>query len=240
MHQLKQRIASALIIAGALSIPHAAQAATRTFTLTDFDTIRLDAPIAVAVQARPSTTARGEGDADLLQRIDLTVQARVLTIRLKSSPFGGGRMATGATARLFLTAPALRRARLSGSGTLAIDGLKAQSAELVSAGSGMVSVANLASDTLVVTLQGSGAIRLAGKTARATVQSSGSGVIDAPKLTVTDLDLTAEGAGTVTLLATRAAKVTAIGPAAVTVDGHPACTVHHAGSGPVLCGGKDF
>jgi hypothetical protein len=240
VQNLKRLMLPTLMLSGGLLIPGAAQAATRTFTVTDFDTIRLEAPIAVAVQAQRSTTARGEGDADLLQRIDLNVQGRVLTIRLKSSPFQGRRADATSSARLFLTAPALRRARLSGSGTLAIDGMKAQSAEIASSGSGMVSVANLTSDTLLVTQQGSGALRISGRTANATVQLAGSGAIDAAALTVTDLDVSAQGAGAVQALATRSAKVVAIGPVAVTVGGQPACTVRHAGSGPVICGGKDF
>jgi hypothetical protein len=34
--------------------------------------------------------------------------------------------------------------------------------------------------------------------------------------------------------------VTAIGPATVSVDGHPACTVRHAGGGTVSCGGEGY
>jgi hypothetical protein len=217
----------------------AAQAATRTYIVTDFDSVRVEAPIAVAVQTRRGVTARAEGDADLLERIDLSVSSRVLTVRLKRSPFEGNRD-EGAAARLFLTVPALRSAQLSGSGTLAIEGFAAQNARIVAAGSGMLSAAGVNGDTLSVLQQGSGAVRLSGKAGKATIQLSGSGSIDTGALTAPDIEVTAEGAGSVKALATRSAKIVAIGPASVTVDGHPACTVRHAGSGPVICAGEDY
>lgn len=240
MHILN-RLTLPVVLAG-LSLSVAAQAATRTFTVTDFDTIRLDAPIAVAVavETRRGTTARGEGDADLLQRIDLSVSGRILTIRLKPSPFEGRRRDAGQAARLFLTVPALRRAQLSGAGTLAIDGMNARAAEIVAAGSGVLAVANFSGDTLSIMQQGSGAAQLSGKVAKAVVQFSGSGALDMSALIASDLEVTAQGTATVKALATRSAKVVAIGPATVAIDGHPACTVRHAGSGSVTCGGQGF
>jgi len=237
---LNRLVLAALLPSAGLLLAPAAQAATRSYIVTDFDSVRLEAPIAVAVQAGRSVTARGEGDAALLARLDLSVSGRVLTIRLKPAPFEGRRTDETAATRLFLTAPALRRAQLSGSGALVVNGMRAQNAEVVSAGSGMLSVANIASDALTVRQQGAGSLRLAGRAGNLTLQNSGSGTIEAATLTAADLDITAEGAGTVHALATRAAKVTAIGAATVTVDGHPACSVRHAGGGTVNCGGRSF
>ncbi len=242
MHHLTRRALAVLPPIASLFflLPGAAQAATRTYIITDFDSVRVEAPIAVAVQTRRGVTARGEGDADLLERLSLTVSARVLTVRLKPSPFEGRRTGAGATVRLFLTAPALRGASLAGSGTLAIEGMAALNARVASSGSGSLSVAGIAADTLAVVQQGAGALRLAGKAGKGAVQLLGSGVIDASALTVADLDVNAEGAGSVAALATRSAKIVAVGAASVTVEGHPACTVRHAGSGTVSCSGADF
>lgn len=240
MHHLTRCVLPALSAGIALMSCGAAQAASRTYIVTDFDSIRLEAPIAVALETRRGVTARGEGDVDLLQRIDLVVSARVLTIRLKPSPFGGRRTDAGASARLFLTVPALRRAQLAGPGSLAIQGMVAQNAQIVATGSGSLSASGVDGDVLNVVQQGSGALRVSGKARKAIVQLSGSGAIDGAALTAADLEVTAEGSGTVQTVATRSAKVVAIGAAAVTIDGTPACTVRHAGSGPVRCGPEDF
>lgn len=241
MHHLKRRALAALLPAGSLLLlPGAAQAATRTYIVTDFDSVRIEAPIAVGIETKRGVTARGDGDADFLERLDLKVSARVLTVRLKPSPFEGRRSDVGATARLFLTVPSLRSAQLAGSGTLAIEGMKALDARIVSVGSGALSVAGIDADALTVLQQGSGTLRLTGKAGKTVMQLSGSGAIDSAKLTVADLEVNAEGAGSVRTLATRSAKVVAVGAASVTVEGHPACTVRHAGSGTVNCSGEDF
>jgi hypothetical protein len=225
-----------------LGLAASAQGATRTYIVTDYDTLRVDAPISVSVQTKRGATARAEGDADMLQRIDLSVSARVLTVRLKPSPFEGrrndGRTAT--STRLFLTVPALRRVQLSGAGSLAIEGMAAQRAEIAAAGSGALRVNGLAGDNVAVLQQGSGAVSLAGRAGKATVQFSGSGAIDAGALVTADLEVTAEGSGVVKAQATRAAKIVATGPASVTVEGKAACTVRHVGSGSVTCGGESF
>lgn len=240
MFYLNRLASVVLALSAGIALAPAAQAASRSYIVTDFDSVRLEAPIAVAVQAGRGTTARGEGDAGLLERLDLRVSGRVLTIRLKPAPFEGRRLDDAAAARLFLTAPVLRSAQLSGAGTLVVNGMRGQNAEIVSSGSGMLSVASIASDGLVVRQQGAGTVRLAGRTSRLALRNSGSGAIEAATLTAADLEVTAEGTGTIRALATRAARVTAIGPTTVTVDGHPACTVRHAGSGTVLCGGRSF
>lgn len=235
------RIGTGLVaaLAGVALVPSAGQAATRSYIVTDFDSVRLEAPIAVAVQNKRGVSARGEGDRDLLERIDLVVSGRVLTIRLKPSPFGGRSAASG-TARLFLSAPTLRRLHLAGAGTLAADGLDAPQGEIVATGSGTLNIRNISSENLTVGLMGSGVMALAGRSRKAVMRLSGPGALDAATLSVADLDLTAEGPATAKAQATRAARIVAIGPGNVSVEGRAACTVRHAGSGTVTCGGASF
>ncbi len=240
MHDLKICAASAALLAGAaMLLAGAAQGATRNYIVTDFDSIRVEAPIAVGVQTKRGVTARAEGDAALIGRIDLTVSSRVLIVRLKPSAFEG-RSGEEGTARLYLTAPSLRRAQLSGSGTLAIEGMSGQTTQIIASGSGALSAAGIDGDNLTVLQQGSGAMKLTGKARKAIVQLSGSGSIDGTAFTAADIEVTAEGAGAVKALATRSAKVVAVGPASVSVEGNPACTVRHTGSGTVSCGRKEF
>jgi hypothetical protein len=216
-----------------------AQATTRSYIVTDFDTVRLEAPIAVTVTTNRGVTARGEGDMAVLEETELTVSGNVLTIRVKKSPFETRHGANAGVAQLFLTVPALRRIQLSGAGSITVQGMRAQHPEIFSAGSGALNVTGLDGDVLAVSQMGSGAMQFEGKAAKAVVQLSGSGSIDATKLVTADLEVTAQGSGLVQSQATRSAKVTALGAASVTVDGHPACTVNQTGSGRVVCVGKE-
>jgi hypothetical protein len=243
VQDLNGRVVSAIVaLAGAcLLLPEAASAANRSFIVTDFDSIRVEAPIAVAVATRRGVTARGEGDAAMLDRIELRVSGRILTVRLKASPFEGSHdNGSGAPLRLFLTVPALRSAQLAGSGMLAVQGMRGERAEIVAAGSGSLVVTDIASGTLAVGQMGAGQLRLSGKAGTAIMRLTGSGEVNATGLDVADLDITAEGSGTAQALATRSARIVAIGPANIQVDGQPACTVRHAGSGTVMCGDKRF
>jgi hypothetical protein len=220
--------------------PAGAVAATRSYIVTDFDSLRLDAPIEVAVETGRGISARGDGDREALDRIDLTVSARVLTIRLKPSSYEGRRTGAGPVTRLVLTVPALRRIQFAGAGGLHVKGLDRGNAEIVAAGSGRLSVTGVDSDVLTVSQFGSGSVALAGKAKSVVLRISGAGVVDAGALDASDLDLRLDGPASVTAKAQRAARIVAVGPGSVTVAGRGACTVNHAGSGTVQCGGASY
>lgn len=217
-----------------------AQAATRGFIVTDFDSLNLEGPIDVTIETGRGVSARGEGDADLLERLDLSVSARVLTIRLKRSPFESRRETTSGPLRLILTAPTMRRLQLAGSGSIKARGLDKLRAEVMSAGSGSIAVSGIASDTLSVVQIGSGAMALAGTAKSLTVRVSGSGSLDAKALSAADLNLTSDGSASVELAAARMAKIVAVGPGSVAVTGKATCTVRQSGSGAVRCGGRSY
>ncbi len=215
-------------------------AGTRSYIVTDFDSLRLEAPIDVAVETGRGISAKGEGNTDLLERIDLAVSARVLTIRLKPSPFAGNRDSAAGTTRLTITVPALRRIQLDGAGSLRAKGLDRARAEVSSAGSGSLAVSGIESDILAVAQLGSGSVTLAGKAKSVVMRVSGAGALEAKALAASDLDIGLDGAATVSTTADRAAKIRAAGPGTVVVEGKAACTVTRTGSGTVNCGGKSY
>jgi hypothetical protein len=225
-----------LIALAALAAAVPAGAATRNYIVTDFDTVRLEGPIEVDVRTGRGVSARGEGDADLLERIDLQVSARVLTIRLKPAFTEARRAPSTAPARLTLGVPNLRRIQLSGAGSLKADGLDRLRAEVVSSGSGSLAVSGIASDNLTVVQVGPGSVQLAGRAKSVAMQVSGSGSLAAGRLVASDLDLAVEGAGSVAASADRSAKIIATGSGSVAIAGKAACTVRQSGSGTVNCG----
>jgi len=228
-------VAAALVLA-----PADAQAATRSYIVTDFDSLRVDAPIDVSVETGRGISARGEGDRDVLERIDLTVSARVLTVRLKPSAYEGRRGAAAGSARLSLTVPGLRRVQLTGAGSLRATGLDRGRAEILAAGSGSLTIGGVDSDVLDVTQLGSGSLVLAGKARNVVLRVSGAGSLDAAALAAADLDLRLDGPASVAARADRAARIVTIGPGSVTIAGKGACIVNHAGSGTVSCGGTSY
>ncbi|MBB5987380.1 head GIN domain-containing protein [Sphingobium lignivorans] len=218
-----------------------ASAATRGYIVTDFDSVRLEGPIEVTVRTGRGVSARGEGDADLLDRVQLSVSARVLTIRLRPSPYEARRgTASSGPIRLFLSAPSLRRVQLSGAGTLRADGLARARSEIVTAGSGTLEISGIDADDLSVAQLGAGSITLSGKAKRTALRASGSGVIAAEALRSADFDLTLDGSADVTATAERSARLIVIGSGSARIEGPAACTVSRSGNGAVLCGGKSY
>ncbi len=229
-----------IFILATLGVVAPAAAATRSYIVTDFNALRVEAPIEVVVESGRGVSAKGEGDADMLARLDFAVSAQTLTVRLVRSPYESRRERPDGPVRLHLTVPSLRRAQLSGSGNLKVSGLDRLRAELGSAGSGNLSVTGIQSDNLAITQAGSGTVTVAGRTNKLTVQTVGSGQLDGKALAAIDVGLAVEGSGSVDLAASRSAKVIATGSGTVTVTGKAACTVSHAGSGSVSCGGKSY
>ena len=69
----------ALILAG-LAAASPAPAATRGYTITSFDSIRVDAPVSVILTTGQGPSARAEGDQALLDRLHVDVSGRQLVI----------------------------------------------------------------------------------------------------------------------------------------------------------------
>jgi hypothetical protein len=235
MHRLSLASVAALAV---LAAP--AGAATRTYIITDFDNVRLEGPIDVIIASGRGVSARGEGDADMLARVDLSVSARTLVIRLKPSPYEARRDRNAGPAKLFVTVPVVRRVQLSGAGSLKVSGLDKLKAEVLASGSGAISISGIATDMLGVVQTGAGSIALAGKAKNLDIHVAGSGNLAAGDLVASDFNLMMEGSAAVTGAADRSAKILATGPGSVVVTGKAACTVSRTGSGSVTCGGKIF
>ena len=225
---------SALLLLALL--PGPALAANRSYSVTDFDRIRIDGPYAVTLRTGAASSASATGDMRAIDRLSVTVQGRTLIVRADSSGWGGWKGESPGRVALSVATPALSSAILGGSGALAIDRAKAMRFEIGLSGSGSIAIGTLAADRLALTLVGSGKVTVAGSAAQTRATLQGSGTIDAAKLASDDLELGVSGTGDASFAAKRSAKVTAAGTGAVTVTGNAACTVNSVGSGEVRCG----
>lgn len=217
-------------------LPAPAFAASRNYSVTTFDRIRVEGPYAVTLKVGSSVSARAEGDQRAIDRLRVEVEGRTLVIRTDASAWGGWDRADTGRVTVSLTTPALSAAGVSGSGTLAIDRAKAQRFDIAVSGSGSVALGAVTTDRLGLVLVGSGQVTVAGRAPQTRATLQGSGSIDATKLAVDDLELGASGSGVARFAASRTAKVSASGSGDVTVAGAPACTVNAVGSGEVRCG----
>lgn len=217
-------------------LPAPALAATRTYSITTFDRIRLEGPYTVTLRVGPGASARADGDQRAIDRLKVEVQGTTLVIRTGTTGWGGWDKASPGRVSLAVTTPALSGVGLSGSGMLAIDRAKAMRFDIAVSGSGSVALEAVATDRLGVVLVGSGRVTVAGHAPQTKATLQGSGSIDATKLAVDDLELGSSGSGDAKFAATRTAKVSATGSGDVWVAGTATCTVNAVGSGEVRCG----
>jgi hypothetical protein len=228
------RIRACLLAAALAAAP--ADAAERTYPVTDFDTIKVEGPFAVTLATGLSSRVRASGSPQALERLTVEVGGRTLRIRVNHSAWGGYPGQSPEPVRIEASTLDLARASVLGPGSLDIDKARGLRLDLAVGGSGRLAVHALDADNLIVGLMGSGAIVLAGRARqmRATIQ--GSGDLDAAHLQAGDVLLGADTAGNIALGSAHSARVTATGAGNVTIGGTPACTVDNRGSGRILCG----
>lgn len=238
------RIAAVFLCAGLACFAPATAApapARKIFIVTDFDTVRLEAPIDVTIVTGRGAAATGTGDRDTLDGLDLTVNGNALTIRLrKVVTLGGSGGKARLPTRLTLTTGELRRALVSGSGTLTADRLKGERTEATVRGAGTLGIARVDTDRLDVGMLGAGSMTLAGTTLDMTATMSGSGRLDANALDARRVRISSEGAVDAQVNAREEAIADANGNGRVVIAGAARCTVRKIGSASITCGGAVY
>jgi hypothetical protein len=227
------RIMAVALIAAA-SAP--ASAAERRYTVTDFDSVRVEGPFQVTLATGKAGSAVATGSSQALDGLSLKVEGRVLRVRPNLNGWGGYPGEGAGPLKIAVTTHSLKSAAVIGSGGLQVDKARAMAFDASVAGSGRVGIDNVEADTLKVALMGSGKIELGGKAKQLTANIQGGGDLSAKELTAEDAVIGADTAGTIGVAVRRTAKVTATGAGDVEIVGTPACTVDARGAGRVLCG----
>lgn len=230
---MRLSILLALVVA---TYPAAGIAAERSYSVTDFDRMRVEGNYQVVVETGRSPSARAIGTTEGIDRVTVRVDGRMLVIRRNLSAWGGNPARANAPVIIRLTVPGLRAASINGSGSLSITEMKSQRVSLTVIGAGSLSVGRIATDNLDAGMTGAGKLTMGGRAAKALIIGRGSGELEAPDLVTSDLILTWESAGNARAFALKTAKVTSSGAGVVTVSGKPACTVQSLGVGEVVCG----
>lgn len=213
-----------------------ATAATRNYSVTSFDRVRVEGPFAVTLVTNTSPFARATGSNQAIDAIALRVEGTTLIIQANRSAWGGSNEPPGPVT-IAVGTHDLRHASVSGTGSLAIDAVRGLDFALALTGTGTGSVAHADVDRFKLALVGSGSARLAGRTANFSAVVRGAAALDASGLAAKDVTLTTMGPATVKAAASNSATITASGTSTVTLTGSPACTVKATGSASISgCG----
>lgn len=228
-------LASAAIAAFAAAFAAAAPAAaaSRTYTITSFDRIRIEGPYAVSVSVGGASFARASGAQRAIDAVSLRVEGRTLYVRADRSAWGGNPDVPAGPVTIAVGTHGLAQASLSGAGSVAIDRLRGLEFVLLVSGSGSASIAQAELDRLRVVVSGSAAARVAGRAKQFTGLVRGAGSLDAGELASNDSTLSALGPATIRASASTSARITATGTASVALSGGAACELKVSGSASV-------
>lgn len=223
----------ALLILASLPAAAAPPVAQRNYSVTSFDRVRLDGPYEVRLKTGVAPFARASGAQAALDGVSLKVEGRTLIVRPASGGWGGYPGENRGPVTIEVGTHELSTAWLNGAGSLVVDKVKGLGFDLAIQGAGSVRIDAADIDQLKMGLSGAGSARLAGRAGTMTATVRGTSSLDAEGLTVKDAVIGAEGPAIVRATVTNAAKVDALGLAAVTLGGAPSCTVNARGSASV-------
>ena len=208
-------------------------AAQRTYTVTDFNRVRVEGPYAVTLATKVAPFARASGSQRALDRVSVRVEGRTLVIRVDRSAWGAQPDEQAGPVTIAVGTHDIEQAVLLGPGSLAIDRVRGLNFALSSFGSGAASIGDVTVDRLRVSAQGSGSLRVAGTTKQFDATLNGPGLIDAAGLSAKDASLSAMGPASLRAVVTNTAKINATGTATITIEGGAACVQKVAGSAVV-------
>lgn len=223
----------ALLALASLPAAAAAPVTQRNYSVTSFDRIRVDGPYEVRLKTNVAPFARASGAAAAIDGVSVSVEGRTLIVRPSTGGWGGYPGENRGPVTIELGTHELDTAWLNGAGTLVVDKVKGLSFNLAIQGAGSARIDSADVDQLKLGMSGAGSSRIAGRAASMTATVRGSSSLDAEGLSVKDAVIGAEGPAIVRATVTNAAKIDAMGLAAVTLAGTPSCTVTAKGSASV-------
>ncbi len=207
----------------------------RDFTVGDFRSVSLEGSHNVVVTVGEAASVRAEGDARIIERLDIRVENGALKIGTRRGNWLSGMR--GGHVTVYVTAPAIDAASIGGSGDMRIDRVQAASFNASIGGSGDMEIGALQAREASFSIAGSGGIRASGRAETAEVSIAGSGNVALDALETRRADVSVVGSGNVSIRATETVDASIMGSGDVTVRGSARCTVSRMGSGDVHCGG---
>ncbi len=226
-------LAAALLATMTASLASPAGAATRNYSVTSFDRIRVDGAFRVSLATGVAPFASATGSSEALDALAIGVEGRTLVVHVNRSAWGGYSGRSADPIEISLGTHDLTSAWLNGSGSLAIDSVKGLTFDLSVQGSGAASIDRVAVDQFKLAMAGAASARLAGAAPRLTAMIRGSSSLDASGLAVKDATIGADGPAIAKLSISNTAKVDALGTATVTLADAPSCVVRTQGSATV-------
>lgn len=209
----------------------------RAFSVGAFEAVALAGSHDVIVTVGGAPAVRAEGDAEVIERLEIEVEDGTLKIGTKrGTRWPSGFWNNRRPVTVYVTAPALNAAAVAGSGDMRIDAVQGDRFSGTVAGSGDLEIGTLRVGQAKFSVAGSGDIMASGSANATQAKVAGSGDIDLSGFETRTAAISVMGSGDVRTRATETASISIMGSGNVTVAGTAKCTISKRGSGEVNCG----
>ncbi|MEP2101521.1 MAG: head GIN domain-containing protein [Parasphingorhabdus sp.] len=226
-------IANAVGNAGKSSFSDGIQIGTSDTNPGEFEGVTLAGPDNVIFTTGSDFSIRAEGDADTLEQLRYKITDGQLKIGRERKGMWSGDY-KGAT--VYVSAPSLNSAKLSGSGDMKVDKMESESTKISVAGSGNIDVETMDTASLTTKVAGSGDVSVAGTADDVKISIAGSGDISGKGLKAETATIKIAGSGDVSLSSDGTIDTKIAGSGDVLIHGDAKCNSKTAGSGKVTCG----
>lgn len=217
----------------------AAQAAERRFTLSTFDTVRIEGDVAVEITSDAAPFALASGDPRALEALSVRVQGKTLYIRRarRNIPIEArNRPATPEALPLVrIDARTVKSLTLLGHGSARIDRLSGARPSATMDGNGSIEIGSVAAEAVAFNVNGNGSLKVGGTAARGRAVMLGEGLIEGSALALSELDFFGEGPVRARLTVDGPARISVKGDADVRIKGDATCTVRESGENAIVC-----
>mgnify|MGYP002651175156 CR=1 FL=1 len=220
--------------AALLALPGAA--AARSYMVGSFDSVAVRGDVTVEMVSGGAPGAVADGSPDDLDRLTINRSGQRVTISMAPAPRTGARRAAPVTVRL--SARAVSRIAVEGSGRVRLDRLAGREARVALAGPGYLEIGTAEADRLFVSVIGSGKVVIAGGASdNADMTLSGAATLDAPAFTTDRLAITLSGASEASIAVDEIARIGGGGAGKIVIGGGGDCIVEAAGTLSIDCPG---
>jgi hypothetical protein len=209
----------------------------QSFDVGAFEGVSLAGSHDVVVSVGGAASVRAEGDAAIIERLDIRVEGGTLKIGTKKGVrWSDAFMRNRAPVTIHVTTPRLNAAAIAGSGDMRIDTVAGDAFTASIAGSGDMAIGALRVQAASFDIAGSGDIKAAGSAGTASISIAGSGDVDLTGVATRTAQVSVLGSGDVRATASESADLTVMGSGNVTVTGGGKCSITKRGSGNISCG----
>lgn len=232
-----RHIRAILILACAALFASPLHAATRNFTLANFDSVRIEGDMEVTVTSGKPMTAQASGAQEDIRRLDLRVQDRTLYIRFNKAdaePLLDS--AKNLPLKVALEVRTLRKIEIFGNADAVVDRLSGREVGANLYGTGSLRIGDM--DAIAAELNYNaigGQLVVSGRTEDLRATSRGTGMLDASGLFSETLYMIGEGPVSSRFTASGTARISVSVDSRVDVRGGAECDIVATQNSEVIC-----